>query len=141
LKDNKYRDRYKVVPYLNTLGIRMTAGIADLVIARSGSGHISEVSVWGIPSIMVPLKTSYDNHQHFNAFAYARTGACSVLEVDNLSGDIVMAEIKRIMEDTDLYTQMQDATKEFRYPEAAQTIAEELLRLGSHNTKNNESGK
>lgn len=132
LKDNKYRDRYKVVPYLNTLGIRMTAGIADLVIARSGSGHISEVSQWGIPSIMVPLKTSHDNHQHFNAFAYARTGACSVLEVDNLSGDIILSEVKRIMDDTALYEQMKEATKEFRYPDAARTIAEELLRLGTH---------
>lgn len=58
---------------------------SDLVIARSGSATLSEISVLEIPSILIPFKTSSDNHQYKNAKFYADNGACILLEENNES--------------------------------------------------------
>jgi UDP-N-acetylglucosamine--N-acetylmuramyl-(pentapeptide) pyrophosphoryl-undecaprenol N-acetylglucosamine transferase len=137
LDGNKNKDRYKVVPYLNTLGTRMAAGIADLVIARAGAGHISEIAVWGIPSILIPLVGAHGDTQRKNAFEYARTKACTVLEENNLSAKVMYFEIKRILEDKELIMEMKEGTKDFVYPEAANKVADEIIYLGLHKKKTN----
>lgn len=68
----------KIVPYLEQpelIGALQTASIA---IARSGSG-ISEFAVARIPSILVPLPTSADDHQLHNAIEFMNLGGSSIL--------------------------------------------------------------
>lgn len=40
---------------------------ADVVIARSGALTISEAGLFGLPMLLVPLASSADNHQYYNA--------------------------------------------------------------------------
>ena len=40
---------------------------SSLVISRSGAGSISDIINYKIPSILIPLPTSKDNHQYYNA--------------------------------------------------------------------------
>jgi UDP-N-acetylglucosamine--N-acetylmuramyl-(pentapeptide) pyrophosphoryl-undecaprenol N-acetylglucosamine transferase len=53
---------------------------ADLAITRAGFGTLSEAAFHGVPTIMVPLATSADNHQLHNANAVANAGAGWVVE-------------------------------------------------------------
>ncbi len=48
---------------------------ADLVIARAGASTCFELAACGKPSLLIPLPTSMKNHQHFNADAFAASGA------------------------------------------------------------------
>lgn len=127
LKDSPRRDRY--VPYglLNTLALRMSAGIASLVVARAGSGTIFEVASWGLPAIMIPIPSEISHDQTENAFSYARAGGCVVLEQHNLTPHLLIAEIKRIIDDAALREKMSQAAREFAKPAAARKIAKVLL--------------
>jgi len=128
LLDNQNKDRYKPLGYLNSLEMRMAAGAATLVISRAGS-TIFEISSWQKPSIIIPIADSNENHQVKNAFAYAKAGACSVIEESNLKPNILITEIKRIIENPELSEKMKAGAKDFWKPGAADEIATELLRI------------
>jgi UDP-N-acetylglucosamine--N-acetylmuramyl-(pentapeptide) pyrophosphoryl-undecaprenol N-acetylglucosamine transferase len=128
LLENPNKKRYKTFGYLNSLEMRMAAGIACLIISRGGSA-IFEIASWHKPSIIVPITDSNANHQVKNAFAYAASGACSVLEEENLKSHILIAEIKRITENKELSTKMEEGAKNFFKPDAADIIARELLSI------------
>ena len=127
LRDTRYENRYRAFGLLNTLAIRMTAGISSIVLARAGSGTIFEVASWGLPAILVPIPTDVSHEQTNNAFSYARTGAAIVIEQRNLTPHILVAEVDRIMNDPELRGKMCAAAKEYAQPEAAKKIASILL--------------
>ena len=128
LLENPNKKRYRPFGYLNGLEMRMAAGIASLVISRAGS-TIFEIASWQKPSIIIPIADSNENHQVKNAFAYAKAGACSVIEEENLKPHILLAEIKRIIEDKEISGKMKEGAKLFFKPGAADTIAHELLSI------------
>ena len=123
LKDHPQKDRYRAFGYLNTLAMRMSAGIADIVIARAGTGTIFEIAAWGLPSIVIPLPEEISHDQTKNAFAYAREGATTVLKQKNLTKNILLAEIDRIMSDPEIQAQMTQAAQQFARPDGANKIA------------------
>src|SRR5690606_29272298 len=88
--------RYKAFPYLNNVAMRMSAGIADLVITRGGS-TLFEIAQWQIPAIVIPITETNGDHQRKNAYAYARSGAGIVIEENNLTPTVLMQEIDRIL--------------------------------------------
>lgn len=128
LLQNKNSGRYKPYGYLNSLEMRMAAGAANLVISRAGS-TIFEIASWGKPSIIIPINESVSHDQVKNAFAYAHSGACSVLQEENLKVHILIAEIRRITENKELSTSMEESAKRFFKPDAALQIARGLLEI------------
>ena len=127
LDKNERRYRYKPYPFLSPLALKMAAGAADLVISRAGAGSIFEIASWGTASLIVPLPDSAQDHQRANAFAYARAGACSVLEQSNLTPHILVAEIERLFTNPKARTDMAEAARRFARPDAAHAIAEAVL--------------
>jgi UDP-N-acetylglucosamine--N-acetylmuramyl-(pentapeptide) pyrophosphoryl-undecaprenol N-acetylglucosamine transferase len=134
LKDHSYSYRYHPFDYLNELALRMSAGIADVVISRAGS-TIFEIAAWGVPSIIIPLPTSVSHDQTANAFAYARTGAASVIEDNNLSAHIVIGEIDRIHNSPVIQETMRQKAKEFARLDSAELIADAILDLALEHEK------
>jgi UDP-N-acetylglucosamine--N-acetylmuramyl-(pentapeptide) pyrophosphoryl-undecaprenol N-acetylglucosamine transferase len=128
LLENPNKNRYKPFGYLNSLEIRMAAGACSLVISRGGS-TIFEIASWAKPSIIIPIADSNEDHQVKNAFAYAKSGACNVLQEENLKAHILLAEIKKIMENKEISDKMEQSAKNFFRPGAADTIARELLSI------------
>lgn len=129
LAGNPKRSRYKPFDYLNNLAMSMSAGVADLVISRAGSA-IFEIAAWGIPSIIIPITNSVSNHQRNNAYSYARSGAAIVIEESNLSDDILVSEVNRIMRNKNESDRMRKNAKEFAKTDAAEKIAREIIRIG-----------
>lgn len=129
LRDNPNKERYNVYPYLNKLALRMSAGVADLIISRAGAGFIAEIASWGKASIIVPISNTNGDHQRKNAYNYSATGACQVLEEKNLTPHIFVSEIVRILEDKKLREEMEESTKSFVHPDAEDMIAEEIIKI------------
>lgn len=119
---------YIPVPYLSE-DMKIALAAADLVIARSGSGTIAEISALGKPSILIPLKESANDHQRLNAYEYSKTGAAVVIEEDNLLPAIFVNQIKSIIQNPAVAARMSVAAKNLFKPDAAETIAREILRL------------
>ncbi len=128
LADSLHKDNYKPFPYLNDLALRMTAGAASLVISRAGS-TIFEIAAWGLPSILIPLPDSAEDHQVKNAFTYARTGAAVVIDQNNLTPGLLIEEIKRILGKPELVHQMQNAARNFARVDASKAIANALIDI------------
>jgi UDP-N-acetylglucosamine--N-acetylmuramyl-(pentapeptide) pyrophosphoryl-undecaprenol N-acetylglucosamine transferase len=76
---------------------------------------------------MIPITNSAGNHQRKNAYTYARSGAGIVIEESNLSDDILMAQLENILNNESTYDHMAEASKNFAKPEAARTIANEIM--------------
>jgi UDP-N-acetylglucosamine--N-acetylmuramyl-(pentapeptide) pyrophosphoryl-undecaprenol N-acetylglucosamine transferase len=127
LRDSRFANRYKIFGLLNTLALRMAAGITTIVVSRAGSGSIFEIASWGLPSILVPIPEDVSHDQTENAFSYARAGAATVIEQRNLTPHVLIAEIQRITGDDTQRAKMADAAKGFARPEAARKIATILL--------------
>lgn len=128
LMDSKYKYRYRMFDFLNPLAMKMSAGVSDIVITRAGS-TLFELANWQIPSIVIPLPNSARNHQLENAFDYAREGGCIVMEENNLSESLLLAEIDRIVGDEKIIAEMKAGAKRFAIQEADKNIAEEIVRI------------
>ena len=134
LGDNPNRNRYRIFDYLNNLTLTMAAGAADLIISRAGS-TIFEIAAWGAPSIVIPITESNGDHQRTNAYAYARSGAASVIEESNLTTNVLIGEIDRILNDKKLIEKMSAAAKGFSKPDAADKIAREIIGIALSHEK------
>jgi UDP-N-acetylglucosamine--N-acetylmuramyl-(pentapeptide) pyrophosphoryl-undecaprenol N-acetylglucosamine transferase len=134
LKDHPHSYRYHAYDYLNELALRMSAGVADVIVTRAGS-TIFEIAAWGVPSIIIPLPTSISHDQTANAFAYARTGAASVIEENNLSAHIIIGEIDRIYGSPTLKETMKRQAKAFARPDSASLIADAILDIALEHEK------
>ncbi len=57
---------------------------ADLAITRAGNGTLAEAAFHGVPLVMIPLASSAENHQLYNAKAAEAAGAGRALEEHDL---------------------------------------------------------
>ncbi|PJE73833.1 MAG: undecaprenyldiphospho-muramoylpentapeptide beta-N-acetylglucosaminyltransferase [Candidatus Terrybacteria bacterium CG10_big_fil_rev_8_21_14_0_10_41_10] len=129
LTDSDYQSRYRLFGTLNLDAMRMAYGAADLVISRAGSSSIFEIAASGLPSIIVPLDGSAQDHQRENAYAYARSGAAVVIEQRNLAPHILKSETERLLNDPKEREKMSKVAASFAKPLAAETIAREIIKV------------
>ena len=129
LENSPFKSRYRLFPYLESGAMRMAYGAADLAVSRAGSGSIFEIAASGLPSIIIPLAGSAQEHQRENAYAYAKSGAAAVIEERNLKPHILKSEINRLFSDKEEMGKMAEAAKFFAKPDAAEKIAREIIRL------------
>ena len=129
LKGNEFLPHYHVKGFLDSRTLHNAESVASLVISRAGSGSIYEIALHGKPSILIPIPEDISHDQRKNAYAYARTGAAEVIEEKNLTPHLLMAEITRIMESQELYNKMSDSARKFGVTDAAERIADALVRI------------
>jgi UDP-N-acetylglucosamine--N-acetylmuramyl-(pentapeptide) pyrophosphoryl-undecaprenol N-acetylglucosamine transferase len=129
LGKSNYKHRYIPYAYLNSLALRMAAGAASVVVSRAGS-TIFEIALWKVPSIIIPIPQEISHDQTSNAFAYASSGACSVIEEINLSPHVLASEISRIVEKPEVGEAMRKGAAAFAHVDAADKIAREILKIG-----------
>lgn len=134
LENNEFKSRYKPFAFLNALAIRMAAGASSIVIGRAGSS-LFEIASWGVPSIIIPITVTNNDHQRKNAYNYARAGGGIVIEEKNLTPHIMVNEIDRIISDINLYNRMTKAAKDFYQPDAAKKIAKKVIQIGLSHLK------
>jgi UDP-N-acetylglucosamine--N-acetylmuramyl-(pentapeptide) pyrophosphoryl-undecaprenol N-acetylglucosamine transferase len=128
LKNNLMAGRYHPFDYLNNEIIRMATSASDVVVSRAGSS-IFEISFWGLPSILIPIEDSNEDHQRKNAFIYSASGAALVIEEKNLTGSVLFFDIERLLNDRSLLQKMSESARAFSKPDAAGKIAREVLNL------------
>ncbi len=134
LENNPNKSRYLSMAFLNPLVMKMAAGAATVVVSRAGS-MLFEIACWGIPSILIPITNTNEDHQKKNAFSYARTGACSVVEEMNMTANILSSEIEKIIEDKKNYEIMAKNAKAFAKSDAAMKIARALVDMALSHEK------
>ncbi len=128
LEKNEHASRYRPFAFLNVLGTKMSYGAAALVVSRAGS-TLFEIALSGKPSIIIPITDSNGDHQRKNAYAYARSGAAIVIEEENLSPHLLVSEIDNVISNPSKLKAMSTAAKQYAHPDAAYTIAKEIVHI------------
>ena len=106
--------------------------LANIVVARASASTMAEIAAWGKPAILIPLAIAAQQHQKKNAYIYATAGAGIFIDEENLTPAVLIHEIKRFIDEPERMRSMAEAAKKFARRDAAQAIAAEVLRLGSH---------
>lgn len=75
----------EIAPFFSDIPDRIAA--AHLVLARAGGSTITELSVIGRPSILVPLAIAMDDHQTGNAHVLADAGAAILISEREFGAD------------------------------------------------------
>lgn len=129
LQGAEHGERYHPIAYLSAMDMRFAAGAADLVISRAGMTAIAEIAIWKKPSILIPIPETISHDQRTNAYAYARTGATTVLEEGNINGHILTSEARRILSSPEIARDMAEKTALFANTDAGKVIAEEIIAI------------
>ncbi len=134
LDSSREKARYLPFAFLNPLAMKMAAGVATIVVSRAGS-TLFEIASWGIPSIIIPITETNGDHQRKNAFSYAHSGACNVIEEMNITANILISEIERITGNKNIQDKMSRSALAFNKPDAAYKIARELVDIALSHEK------
>jgi UDP-N-acetylglucosamine--N-acetylmuramyl-(pentapeptide) pyrophosphoryl-undecaprenol N-acetylglucosamine transferase len=102
---------------------------ADLVVARAGAGTIAEIAAVGRASLLIPFPHAADDHQARNAAAYASTGSAVWVRQEAADGMRLSLEVGRLLVDEARRLRMASCARSQGRPDAARTIARDLLDL------------
>ncbi|MBQ8293591.1 MAG: UDP-N-acetylglucosamine--N-acetylmuramyl-(pentapeptide) pyrophosphoryl-undecaprenol N-acetylglucosamine transferase [Bacilli bacterium] len=84
---------FEIIPFKNNM-LELFSD-ANLVISRAGATTIFEIIGLMIPSILIPSPNVTNNHQYYNALFLQKQNACTLLEEDDLTVDILEKNIKK----------------------------------------------
>jgi UDP-N-acetylglucosamine--N-acetylmuramyl-(pentapeptide) pyrophosphoryl-undecaprenol N-acetylglucosamine transferase len=117
---------YHLHPYIEPFADALAA--ADLAVARAGGG-VQELLVARLPSVLVPYPHATADHQTKNARWAERAGAAVVVPDDELDGPRLAREVAALLGAPQRMAEMANAAAAAARPDAAERIADELLRL------------
>ena len=98
IKNNR---NVKVYQFIEKMDYLFSA--ADLVVSRAGASIFSEFINFELPSLLIPIKNSPDNHQYLNAKFLESHGAANILTEDELEPGRLLEEINKILADSNHY--------------------------------------
>jgi UDP-N-acetylglucosamine--N-acetylmuramyl-(pentapeptide) pyrophosphoryl-undecaprenol N-acetylglucosamine transferase len=119
------RDGYVLEPFLHDFGDALAA--ADLVVARSG-GSVWEVAAAGKPAILVPFPFATADHQTKNAQYFVDAGGALLVPESQLD---LRRQVGELLADPERLARMGAAMRAAAKPDAAGTIADELIALAT----------
>jgi UDP-N-acetylglucosamine--N-acetylmuramyl-(pentapeptide) pyrophosphoryl-undecaprenol N-acetylglucosamine transferase len=115
---------------LSTFFVDVPARLAGshLVVARAGASTVSELAVAGRPAILVPLPSSMDNHQYYNANALEDASGGWVMAQEGFTPQALSARLEAFLTAPDTLAKAAASAKTIGHPDAAQKLAELVLR-------------
>jgi len=119
---------YHPFGFLEEENLADALSVCDLVISRAGAGAIFEIALVGKPSVLIPLKESAQNHQLYNAYNFAKNGACLVIEEENFTSRFLFEIVKSLIFDEKKLKEMEEAAKNFAPKETLELILKEIFR-------------
>ena len=130
-----YRD-LDVSADLATFFVDIPARLAatHLVIARSGASTVSELAVAGRPAILVPLPTSMDNHQYYNADAFEQVGGGWIMAQQGFTPASLSARLEAFLTSPDVLAKAAQNALKLGTENAAEKLADAVLHIAQTST-------
>jgi UDP-N-acetylglucosamine:LPS N-acetylglucosamine transferase len=116
--------RYRAVPYENDMPTLLLA--ADIAITRGGASTVAELSVAGLPAVIVPLPGAPRDHQRANAEELASIGRAIVLDDAELSGAHLAGELEPLL-DPEVRRRMRLVRPTVDHAQAADAVAQLVM--------------
>jgi UDP-N-acetylglucosamine--N-acetylmuramyl-(pentapeptide) pyrophosphoryl-undecaprenol N-acetylglucosamine transferase len=126
LRPRVSRPDYRLFAFTEEFGAAL--GASDLVLARAG-GSVWELAAAGKPSVLVPGEFATADHQAKNAAYFAHGGGAIVVRESEAGHAPEL--IRSLIGDPSRLAEMSAAMLKLARPDAADTVAEELLELAA----------
>ena len=112
---------YERVRFEDRMDLLLAA--ADVTVQRAGASTVSELTVAGVPSVLVPLPGAPGDHQTLNARALADAGAAVLVPDAELDAERLGRELDLLLGDPGRLESMAAAAKGLGRPDAASEVA------------------
>ena len=126
VRSRVHRDDYVVLPSTERFGAALAS--ADLALARAG-GSVWELAAAGLPAVLVPYPFATADHQAKNARYFEQAGGAVVVPDAELGRAVDV--VRSLLDDDSRLEAMRAAMLRAARPDAADEIAEELVRLAA----------
>jgi len=115
----------KVVPFIDAMD--EAYAWADVVLCRAGALTVSELSIAGVASILVPFPFAVDDHQTKNAAFLAEQGAAVLIQQKDLSQPSLERLLKEKFNQRETLITMANKARSLGRPEASDRVANVCL--------------
>ena len=113
---------YELVPYEPHMESLLAR--ASLAVCRSGAGTVAELTVAGVPAVMVPLPGSPSDHQMRNAQTLEHAGAAIVVRDGECDAPRLDAVVSGLLRSPEQLERMGNAAAALGRPDAAARVAD-----------------
>lgn len=102
---------------------------ADLAVVRAGAVTLAEISVRGLPAVLIPSPHVTHRHQNSNAAVMERHGAARVIPESGLGIPVLAGIIGALVADRDILARMSENSRRLGRPSALEEIVTGILNL------------
>ena len=96
----------------------------DVMVCRAGASTVAELTVAGVPSVLVPLPGAPGDHQSANARGLLDAAAAVVVPDEDCDGDRLASVLDGLLDDPGRLRAMGEAARSLGRPDAADRICE-----------------
>lgn len=119
-------ERVRLLPFIDRMDLAYKA--ADVVVCRAGALTISELCLLGQAAILIPSPNVAEDHQTKNALALVEKEA-AILVKNEAASEKIIESAQSLLADPERLQQLSENIKKLAKPDAADAIAEEVLKL------------
>ena len=134
--DTSLQEKYHSYPFLHD-GMGAAFAAADLAICRAGASTLGELPFFGLPAILVPYPYAW-RYQRQNAEYLYENGGAVLLADENLKNQLEN-EVRSLIKNRERLNAMRNAMKALSVPEAAQQVADLIIKTGKASVSKEES--
>lgn len=117
---------YRQVDFEDRMPLLLAA--ADVAVQRAGASTVAELTVLGVPAVLVPLPGAPGDHQTANARRLAEAGAAVLVPDAELDAERLGRELDALMASPDRCRRMSEAARALGRPDAADRVADLVER-------------
>lgn len=116
---------FVVKPYLHDMMEVMRH--VSAIVSRSGATTIAEITVLGIPSVLIPSPNVTDDHQTQNAMSLVNYDAALLLKEDDLTSEQLLVKLDQLMENPEKRAEMSEKARALGEPHATDLLIQVML--------------
>lgn len=122
---NKLKCKLLLFPYM--YNIEQALAAADLAVCRAGASTVAELTILGLPAILIPYPYAAENHQEKNAKALMQKKAVEMVIDEFLDGDTLYRKVDKLRSNEVVLKDMKNNLLKEAKPNALQDIVDIVL--------------
>ena len=106
---------------------------SNICITRGGASTLAELVFLNLPSVVIPLPSSKDNHQYENALFYNEIGCNWILNQNEINDETVTNKLVNIIDNKEKYLVKKTNMKNFSYQNTWNNINQKIISVINEN--------
>lgn len=123
---NRRNERIRIMPFIKEMD--QAYAVADIIISRAGAIAISELTIVGKPTILVPFPYAAEDHQTKNAMALVERNAARLIP-DHDAAELLIPQLAELILHESEAGMLAQNIKKMAQPNALDKIIEEINNL------------